>query len=217
MRSALAVPLDGSCGVLGVLSLYREARDAFSAEEQLLTEAIAPRIAIAIEEAAGPSLPELRAEAAGSPDADALLRHLDAEIARSQRLRVPLALLMCQVNGLRRIRETSGAADAAKALRAIAAGLRDGCRDFEYLARTGPAEFAIVAPGLTVHAADSRIARIAQIVSGHGTHAASVSSGAAHYPEDGLTAMQLICAADRDLVANLRAKRRQTEPAAASR
>ncbi|HET8546825.1 MAG TPA: HD domain-containing phosphohydrolase [Bryobacteraceae bacterium] len=217
MRSALAVPLEATAGVLGVLSFYREARDGFSIEEQLLAEALAPRIAMAIEEAAS-SCPQLESvETSGFPDTAALLGHLEAEMARAQRLRLPLSVLVCQVNGLRRIRETSGAPDAAKALRAIAIGLRDSCREFEFLARIGPAEFAIVAPGLTAHATDSRIARIGQIVSGHGSHPATISSGAAHFPDDGETAMDLLRAADRHLVANLRARRRQTEPAAAAR
>jgi diguanylate cyclase (GGDEF)-like protein len=214
LRSALAVPLEGASGVIGVVSLYREGRDAFSTEEQVLLEALAPRVAIAIEEAASSDPSRLPADTIGSfPDAAALLRNLDSEMTRSRRLRMPLAIIVCHIHGLRRVREAAGAADANKALRSVTGALRDGCRDFEFIARTGLTDFVIVAPGLTSHAADARCGRIGQIVSGHGAHTVTVTTGASQFPDDGEDATQLLRAADRRLLASLRA-RRQSAPAA---
>jgi putative nucleotidyltransferase with HDIG domain/diguanylate cyclase (GGDEF)-like protein len=205
LRSALAVPLEGTSGVLGVIALYRENRDAFSVEEQQLLEALAPRIALAIEEAASAGTARPATESIGSfPDTAALLRHLESEMSRSRRLRMPLGLVVCHVHGLRRVRETSGPVEAGKALRSVASALRDGCRDFEFIARTGPAEFVMVAPGLTSHAAESRSARIGQIISSHGGYAVTLSTGAACFPDDGEDAIHLLRAADRRLLSSLR-------------
>jgi putative methionine-R-sulfoxide reductase with GAF domain len=50
LRSALAVPLAGSSGVLAVLALYRSASDGFTPEDQKLTEAVVRDLGKAIEE-----------------------------------------------------------------------------------------------------------------------------------------------------------------------
>jgi putative nucleotidyltransferase with HDIG domain len=49
LRSALAVPLEGTSGVAAVLALYRAAQDAFTAEDLRVVEAIGAGIGIAIE------------------------------------------------------------------------------------------------------------------------------------------------------------------------
>src|SRR5258707_725809 len=49
MRSALAVPLEGSSGVIGVLSLYHEDKDAFTKDHLRLMQTIAPKLALSLE------------------------------------------------------------------------------------------------------------------------------------------------------------------------
>ena len=51
LRSALAVPLNGVNGSLGVLALYRAERDAFSKENLRILLAISSKVALAIENA----------------------------------------------------------------------------------------------------------------------------------------------------------------------
>jgi putative nucleotidyltransferase with HDIG domain len=52
LRSALAVPLEGSAGVTAVLALYRTAQDAFSKEDLQVVETLVFGIAAAIEQSA---------------------------------------------------------------------------------------------------------------------------------------------------------------------
>jgi len=52
LRSALAVPLEGSTGVAAVLALYRAGQDAFTAEDLRVVEAIGTGLGLAIECAA---------------------------------------------------------------------------------------------------------------------------------------------------------------------
>jgi len=49
LRSALAVPLEGSSGVAAVLALYRAGQDAFTTEDLRIVEALAERLAPAME------------------------------------------------------------------------------------------------------------------------------------------------------------------------
>jgi GAF domain-containing protein len=48
LRSALAVPLEGTAGVTGVLALYRAGQDAFTADDLRVVEAIGSGLGIAI-------------------------------------------------------------------------------------------------------------------------------------------------------------------------
>jgi len=54
LRSALAVPLEGSSGVAAVLALYRAGQDAFSADDLRIASAIGSGLGSAIESAAKP-------------------------------------------------------------------------------------------------------------------------------------------------------------------
>jgi putative nucleotidyltransferase with HDIG domain len=51
LRSALAVPLEGTGGVAAVLALYRAGQDAFTADDLLVVEAIGSGLGVAIESA----------------------------------------------------------------------------------------------------------------------------------------------------------------------
>jgi putative nucleotidyltransferase with HDIG domain len=51
LRSALAVPLEGSAGVVAVLALYRARQDAFSRDDLQVLETIASRLGTVIEQA----------------------------------------------------------------------------------------------------------------------------------------------------------------------
>ena len=51
LRSALAVPVEGSTGVVAVLALYRVRQDAFSRDDLQVLEAVASRLATIIEQA----------------------------------------------------------------------------------------------------------------------------------------------------------------------
>ena len=54
LRSALAVPLEGTAGVAAVLALYRAGLDAFTADDLRVVEAIGTGLGIAIESAGKP-------------------------------------------------------------------------------------------------------------------------------------------------------------------
>ena len=51
MRSALAVPLEGLDGIVGVLTLYKAEKDAFTADHLRILLAVSSKMALAIENA----------------------------------------------------------------------------------------------------------------------------------------------------------------------
>jgi diguanylate cyclase (GGDEF)-like protein/putative nucleotidyltransferase with HDIG domain len=201
LRSALGIPLETAESIIGVLSLYRDERDAFTNEDLGVLEAAAPRLALAIET----TLAERRDgdsdldTATNLPGARALMEHLAAEVARARRLNSPVTIFVCRVDGLRGIRDSFGQIETNRALRSIAVSIKEICREFDYLARSGGNEFVLVAPGVTDAAAETRTRRLSQISVTHGNHTATVSVGAAYFPNDGDGVDQLLAKADRAL------------------
>jgi diguanylate cyclase (GGDEF)-like protein len=202
MRSALSVPLEGSHGIIGVLSLYRESRDAFTQNELLLLETSAPRLSLSIERAGGTEAPESEPEydpVTGVPGPRSMVQHLDAELTRSKRLSTPASVIVCRTDGLRQLREALGQLEYIRALRAVASAIKEPCREFDSVFRTAPGEFVIIAPGLSSSAVETRVRRLSQITFTIANHALSVSAGAATMPDDGVTADDLIVTADKRL------------------
>ena len=63
LRSALAVPLEGTAGVAGVLALYRARQDGFTADDLRVVEAISAGLGVAIESAGKPKAAAIAAGA----------------------------------------------------------------------------------------------------------------------------------------------------------
>jgi GGDEF domain-containing protein len=196
LRSALSLPLEGTNGVIGVISLYRESRDAFTKDHLRLMQSSVPRLALAMEQ----SLHRYRAEdgldnGGRLLSGVSLLRQFDSELVRSKRLNSPLALLVCSVEGTGQL----PAGDAGRALSAVLAIIEQDGRRYDCLARTAENEFAVLMPGLDAHAVHLRAQRLRQFSSSH--HGVRVAVGYAAYPTDGSDAGQLLEVADRRMFA----------------
>jgi diguanylate cyclase (GGDEF)-like protein len=78
---------------------------------------------------------------------------LREELARWQRYRTPVSLLIFDVDGLKPINDQSGHEAGDAALRMVADALRATCRTTDVIARLGGDEFAVLAP--LTHAAEA--------------------------------------------------------------
>ena len=191
LRSALAVPLESAAGnVIGVLSLYHDSRDAFTRDELRILQSITPKLAAAIENAAGRST---QITAPFAPDGVGLLRRLDTELARSRRLNLPLGVVVCSINGYHDM--TPG--EAEHAFSSVARLARGEGREFEIMARTAENEIVLVITGMPRHSLHARAARLHKVTLSSG---ATVITGAASYPDDGTDGEQLLAAADRNVL-----------------
>jgi diguanylate cyclase (GGDEF)-like protein/putative nucleotidyltransferase with HDIG domain len=217
LRSALAVPLNGVTGLLGVLALYRADRDAFSKENLRILIAISPKVALAIENA----LTHRRLETSittdyltNLPNARSLFLSLDNEVARAQRTRSSLAVVVCDLDGFKIVNDRFGHLTGNKVLRSIAAGLREVCGPTDYLARMGGDEFVILRPGDDVDELERRIEDMRTAVRRAGEAAPEpialgMSVGVATYPEDGADAEELLAESDRRMYKNKRLRKKE--------
>lgn len=125
---------------------------------------------------------------------------LDAEIKRSQRTERPFAVVLLDLDGLKKINDRFGHLVGSMALRRVAETLLGSCRGVDTAARFGGDEFALVLPETGEEAAWRVARRIAERVTGDGEEPRlSVSMGVALYPRDGSSAEALFSAADRGM------------------
>ena len=201
--AALAVPLDGSNGVLGVMVLYHRKADAFTRDHLRMLLAVIPKIGQAVENALKYRETEERANTdrvTELPNAALLTQSLDAELVRARRLKQPLAVMFCDVDGVRRVYGELGAAKGDGLLLTIARALKEDCREYDHLGRVGPDEFALVLPGMKRDALGAKVARLGEIAAEtHASHGNLVSFciGEAFYPDDGDSARHLLAVAKR--------------------
>jgi diguanylate cyclase (GGDEF)-like protein len=122
-----------------------------------------------------------------------LLAVMRGEIARSDRSKRPFAVLVVDVDGLKRINDTGGYGAGSRALVRVADAIRKTCRTTDTPARFGGDEFAIVLTETDRTGAERLLARIAEhLRSGKETPAVTVSGGIAAYPDDGGTPGKLL-------------------------
>ncbi|HLJ46422.1 MAG TPA: HD domain-containing phosphohydrolase [Bryobacteraceae bacterium] len=204
MRSALAVPLVSLSGAVNVISLYHNERDAFSKDHLRILLAIAPKLALSIENAL--KYQQAQSSAAtdymtGLPNARSLFLHLDGELSRCRRLNTPLVLLVCDLNGFKQINDRYGHLEGNRVLHSVAARLKECCRDYDYVARMGGDEFVLVLPGLRSDQISPKLQTLRAITSEAGREITNeplgLSIGHASFPEDGTDADQLLAEADR--------------------
>jgi diguanylate cyclase (GGDEF)-like protein/putative nucleotidyltransferase with HDIG domain len=205
LRSALAVPLEGVAGVIGVLALYRSERDAFTSDHLRLLLAVSGKMALAIENALKYQQAESSATTdylTGLPNARSLFLQLDRELARCKRDKISLTLMVCDMNGFKKINDRFGHLEGNRVLRLFAQALKDSCREYDYVARMGGDEFVVIAPGLQADAAAHKVEQIRPLARQAGFEVCgeeilSLSVGVAVSPDDGNDAEQLLTQADR--------------------
>lgn len=205
LRSALAVPLDGIGGLVGVLTLYQTEADAFTADHLRVLQVITSKLARFIENALKYRQAEIFAVndyLTGLPNARGLSIRLEQEIDRCKRDYSTFAIMVCDLNGFKQINDRYGHLSGDGVLKRVAKLMQDMCRQYDYVARMGGDEFVIIAPGITRSAASEKAIQLSALaqeaardVCGEG--ALSMSMGAAFYPLDGVDAAKLLAEADR--------------------
>ncbi|MGD1096951.1 MAG: HD domain-containing phosphohydrolase [Bryobacteraceae bacterium] len=205
LRSAVAVPLEGMNGVLGVLTLYHAERDAFTRDHLRILLAISSKIGLSIENA----LRFRQAESSATtdylttlPNARSLFLQLDAELSRGRRSQQPLALLVLDLDGFKQINDRFGHLEGNKVLRSVAGALKSACREYDYVARMGGDEFVVLLPGVKPHDVEGKLTQFRELVKHVGADIFAGSTltssiGVAHFPLDGTDAEQLLAEADK--------------------
>jgi len=219
LQSAIAVPLEGLNGVVGVLAMYQANRDAFTPDHLRILLAVASKVALSVENALKYQLAESSATTdylTGLPNARSLFVHLAQEVTRCRRMKTSLAVMVCDIDGFKQINDSFGHLEGDKLLREFTARLKEACRGYDYVARMGGDEFVITAPGLTPDAAVEKADRLNQaaIEAGRqtcGRDIITLSVGTAFCPDDGFDVEKLLAEADRRMYSMKQSHHAQAE------
>jgi diguanylate cyclase (GGDEF)-like protein len=201
-----------------VLAIYRAEKDAFSREDLRILLAVGSKLAMSLENALLYQTVERSATTdymTNLPNARSLFMRLETELSRCKRTGVPFALVVCDLDGFKQVNDRFGHLEGNKVLRYVAHKLREGCREYDYVARMGGDEFVLLLPGMTADTVAVRIAEFRQSISEAvdllpESFTLAMSAGVSFFPQDSTEAEELLSTADLRMY---KSKRRQkTDP-----
>ena len=225
LRSAVAIPLAGVNGFVGVLALYRSEKDAFRKDHLRILQAIGSKLAVSVENARKfltANSMSATDQLTGLPNLKSMFIRLDAELARCKRLNIGLTILVCDLNGFKGINDRIGHLTGNRILKGMADGLREVCREYDMVARLGGDEFVVILPEMATDAVQMKVRQIEQLASRVGVEnglestGLSASVGEASFPPDGNTVEDLLSEADRRMYLAKRKPRLVRIPAPAN-
>lgn len=214
-HTAVAAPFVTDTGVAGVMTLYGAGQPEFEARHARVIAAFAPRFASWIASARRYQRAEVQAAQdalTGLPNAAALFLKLQQELARGGRTSKRLAVLVCDLDGFKGVNDTFGHLAGNQVLQRVATGLRERCREYDFVARMGGDEFVVLLPGLGPEPIDDRVLSFSLAVTEAGRQvcghpAVALSVGIAYFPADGATPDELLARADERMYANKRMRK----------
>jgi diguanylate cyclase (GGDEF)-like protein/putative nucleotidyltransferase with HDIG domain len=207
LRSALSVPIDGPHGVLGVLSLYRATKDAFSREELRILRTLTHKLGVSVDNAHKFAEARARANLDGLtelPNAQLIFESFENELARARRGKQSVGLVICNLPGTQELRRHYGDNAGDNFLRAVAQGLKSSCREYDHVGRIGDNRFCMVMPGMKRENLAMKLSRLNEIAAEAARsacgHELAFVVGEVFYPDDGDGAKVLVSIAERRLV-----------------
>ena len=205
-RKGLVVPIASSDGAT-VIVVLSQAAGVFTNQDLFAVDALSGGSAVPVANAL--RYQRSRQEATtdgltGLANAREFRRRLDAAFARPDRRDVPLSLLLIDFDHFKSVNDLKGHQHGDLVLQMGARIVRTTVRGQDLVARYGGDELAVIVTDANSAAAQRLAYRIVDAV-----HSAAVSTipghqltfsiGVASYPDDGLTAMELVAAADQAL------------------
>ncbi len=224
-RSCLAVPLMMDKALVGVISLYSEAANAFRPNHLRLIENLAPHAAIAISNAV--IYDETKEDAytdplTGLPNLRYFEVFAEQELRRADNCSYPVTIVMMDLDHFKAVNDNLGHKTGDHVLKEISRLLRSLMRKSDTCIRYGGDEFIGVLPGADRTASRAILKKIQSAVENHPLLTiddrevqVGVSLGAASFPEDGTRLEELLVIADQRMYQNKidRSNEPEAEPA----
>jgi len=225
LQSALVSPLTFNDKLIGTLALYHSSPDFYTDDHRRLLERVSKQASavinnsIVFEQTQEDSLTD---PLTGLPNTRFMFMHLSRELKRADRLKSEVALLVMDLDNFKEINDTHGHHVGDRALRAVAAVLRNVIRPYDICVRYAGDEFIVVLPGCgqdeverkRIEAQRTVDSTTFEVRPGRSIPLA-ISIGAAIFPHDGETYEALLATADSRMYRDkTRRKRARIEAAA---
>jgi len=219
LQSAIVAPLYFNDTFIGCLALYHTDTNRYNEDHRRLIERVGEQAgavlhnAIVFEQTQEDSLTD---PLTGLPNRRSMFVHLSRELARAERLKGQVALIVMDVDGFKTINDSYGHHVGDHALRAVSMALQDGLRPYDLCVRYAGDEFIVVLTDCSRDGAElkrlelqERVAQIDVEVRPGKRLPLAVSAGAAVFPHDGATYEALLAEADHRMYRDKAARRGQ--------
>jgi diguanylate cyclase (GGDEF)-like protein/putative nucleotidyltransferase with HDIG domain len=217
LRSAIVVPLHFNDAFIGCLALYHVDANRYSEDHSRLMERIAEQASavihnsIVFEQTQEDSLTD---PLTGLPNRRSMFVHLSRELARAERLKGQVALIVMDMDGFKAINDTYGHHVGDRALREVSFALQDALRPYDLCVRYAGDEFIVVLTDCARETADIKCQELQEAVSKIQLEVRAgkkipigMSAGASVFPQDGMTYEALLADADHRMYRNKAARR----------
>jgi diguanylate cyclase (GGDEF)-like protein/putative nucleotidyltransferase with HDIG domain len=219
LQSALVAPLVFNDRFIGTLAVYHATPDFYTDDHRRLLDRVSEQASAVIhnsmifEQTQEDSLTD---PLTGLPNTRFMFMHLTRELARAERLKSEVALLVMDLDKFKEINDSHGHHIGDRALREIAKVLRTGIRPYDICVRYAGDEFIVVLSGCGQDEAERKRLELQRAVDLLHFEARpgrriplAISVGAAIFPHDGDTYESLLATADSRMYRD-KTRRKQT-------
>lgn len=220
LESALVAPLVFNDRLIGTLAVYHGDPDFYSDDHRRLLDRVCEQAgavvhnSIVFEQTQEDSLTDALT---GLPNTRFMFVHLARELARAERLKSEVALLVMDLDNFKEINDRDGHHVGDRALRDIAPVLRRTIRPYDICVRYAGDEFIVVLAGCGRDEAERKRLELQSAVDELAFEARpgrrlplAISIGAAIYPHDGETYEALLAMADSRMYRDKARRKQQT-------
>lgn len=206
LQSALVCPLQFNERFIGTISVYHTEPSVYTDDHRRLLDRISEQAAavifnsIVFEQTQEDSLTD---PLTGLPNTRFMFMHLTRELARAERMKTEVSLLVMDLDNFKEINDTYGHHVGDRALREIAGVLRSGIRPYDICVRYAGDEFIVVLSGCGADEAEHKRLELQNAVDRLQFEARpgrkmqlALSVGAAVFPHDGDSYENLLATAD---------------------
>jgi diguanylate cyclase (GGDEF)-like protein/putative nucleotidyltransferase with HDIG domain len=226
LQSALVAPLVFNDRFIGTLAVYHLRPDFYSDDHRRLLDRICEQASavihnsIVFEQTQEDSLTD---PLTGLPNTRFMFMHLTRELARAERLKSEVALLVMDLDNFKDINDNHGHHVGDRALHEVATVLRSAIRPYDICVRYAGDEFIVVLSGCGLEEAERKRVELQRAVdqvmfeARPGRRIAlAISVGAAIYPQDGENYEALLATADSRMYRDKTRRKQQlrVQPAA---
>src|SRR5215471_18569637 len=222
LHSALVCPLLFNERFIGTISVYHTEPSVYTDDHRRLLDRISEQAAAVIynsmvfEQTQEDSLTD---PLTGLPNTRFMFMHLTRELARAERLKQEVSLLVMDLDSFKDINDTHGHHVGDRALREVATVLRQGIRPYDICVRYAGDEFIVVLSGCGGDEAERKRVELQKAVDEVQFEARpgnmislSISIGASIFPHDGDSYETLLATADSRMYRDKTRRKRQTAP-----